>query len=218
MNILDVIGNIGTGAGKVFKQKTVSNLHELRSIKAGANVTVTNNANDITIAAAGGATTTTWEEVVYARGGMYSSSATMNGSYFGGAVLDVEARRFDQDEGASIWYPVHDGYASGTISFRIFGIYETPSSANNNVLRIQARWVSAGDNPDVAYVGGGTSFNCNPVTGAGAWRAFVTSWGAVTADGTYAAGDFLMIKVLRTDSVSDDPKVTNIKIKYTINL
>jgi len=45
--------NIGTGAGEVFKQKTGSTL-ELRTIKAGTNITVTNNADDITIDASGG--------------------------------------------------------------------------------------------------------------------------------------------------------------------
>jgi hypothetical protein len=44
--------NIGTGAGQVFKQKTGSTL-ELKTIKAGTNITVTNNTNDITIDASG---------------------------------------------------------------------------------------------------------------------------------------------------------------------
>jgi len=47
------MGNIGAG-GQIFKQKTAANLHELRSIVGGANVTVTQNANDLTISASGG--------------------------------------------------------------------------------------------------------------------------------------------------------------------
>lgn len=45
--------NVGTGAGQVFKQKAVADL-ELKTIKAGANITVTNNADDIEIAASAG--------------------------------------------------------------------------------------------------------------------------------------------------------------------
>lgn len=42
--------NVGAGAGKVFKQKTGDDL-ELKSIKAGTNITVTNNVSDVEIAA-----------------------------------------------------------------------------------------------------------------------------------------------------------------------
>ena len=44
--------NVGTGEGDVFKQLNVDDL-EFKTIKAGTNITVTNNADDITISAAG---------------------------------------------------------------------------------------------------------------------------------------------------------------------
>lgn len=40
--------NLGTGAGQVYKQKSGVDL-QMRTIKAGTNITVTNNANDITL-------------------------------------------------------------------------------------------------------------------------------------------------------------------------
>ena len=45
--------NVGTGQGDIFKQKTVADL-ELKTIKAGANITIVNNESDITIIAAAG--------------------------------------------------------------------------------------------------------------------------------------------------------------------
>jgi len=48
--------NVGSGAGTIFKQKTGVDL-ELKTLLAGSNITLTNNASDITIAASGGGAT-----------------------------------------------------------------------------------------------------------------------------------------------------------------
>lgn len=45
--------NVGTGDGEIFKQKSGVDL-ELKTIKAGSNITIDNNSDDITINASGG--------------------------------------------------------------------------------------------------------------------------------------------------------------------
>lgn len=45
--------NVGTGEGEVFRDKTGVTLN-FKKIQAGANITVTNNADEIVIAATGG--------------------------------------------------------------------------------------------------------------------------------------------------------------------
>lgn len=53
--------NVGTGEG-VFKQKTGADL-EMKSLVAGANITITNNANDLTIAATAGGSVFAWYDM-----------------------------------------------------------------------------------------------------------------------------------------------------------
>lgn len=51
MNINPRIENVGTGVGEVYKQIDSSETNQLRTIKAGAGIAVTNNTSDVTIAA-----------------------------------------------------------------------------------------------------------------------------------------------------------------------
>lgn len=50
---VNTASNVGTGTGTIYRSKTGVNL-DLKTLKAGANVTITNNPNDVTIAASGG--------------------------------------------------------------------------------------------------------------------------------------------------------------------
>ncbi len=45
--------NVGTGTGQIFRDKTGSQLN-MKTLLAGSNITLTNNANDITVASTGG--------------------------------------------------------------------------------------------------------------------------------------------------------------------
>lgn len=65
--------NVGTGTGLIYKQKSGVDL-ELKSIKAGTGVTVTNNVSDITITAAGSVAS------VSAGNGLNFSTITSTGS------------------------------------------------------------------------------------------------------------------------------------------
>lgn len=47
---VNTVSNIGTGEGEVYKEKVGTDL-KVRTLKAGTNVTITNNTNDITISA-----------------------------------------------------------------------------------------------------------------------------------------------------------------------
>jgi hypothetical protein len=57
MNVNPRIENVGAGAGQVYKQIDTSETNQLRTVKAGSGVVVTNNANDVEIAAAGSGVT-----------------------------------------------------------------------------------------------------------------------------------------------------------------
>src|SRR6185369_3954405 len=69
--------NVGTGGGAVFRDKTGVTLN-LKTIKAGANVTVTNNADDITIASAAPGETNTAANVGTGGGAVFRDKTGVN--------------------------------------------------------------------------------------------------------------------------------------------
>lgn len=72
--------NVGTGEGNVFRDKTSTTLN-LKTIKAGTNITVTDNANDITIAASvPDATITTKGKVELATDGENVANVVVQGN------------------------------------------------------------------------------------------------------------------------------------------
>lgn len=57
------VANVGAGAGLVYRDKTIDQIN-LKTVKAGAGITVTNNADDIEISAPGAHNTKTETEVL----------------------------------------------------------------------------------------------------------------------------------------------------------
>lgn len=85
--------NIGDGEGNVFKQKDSNKNLELRTIKAGSNITVTQNANDITIAGpAGSGEANTASNVGSAGVGVFKQKT----------LVDLEFKKLNAGTGISI--------------------------------------------------------------------------------------------------------------------
>lgn len=124
--------NVGTGDGQVFKQKTGVDL-ELKTIKAGTNVTVTNNASDITISSTDTNTTDHTElsnigTLTHAQLDTafdYVANQSSSGRLYGGEITDAGSGNVDIAAGAGlikldpagledIPQTIHDGQGSKT--------------------------------------------------------------------------------------------------------
>lgn len=216
MNIRSDIINVGTGAGLIHKQKTNQNTHELKSIKAGSNITVTNNTDDITIAAAAGITQMTWMDVIPGAA-MGSDNAAMVKNFFGNIAscfngIELEA----ENDNCGYMHTLHEGYASGQIQFRLIWAYRYDiSSADANNCDVSMLFVQHDGNKDAAM---GSTVNIAMTPTAGTHHIMVSDWTNITPGGTYNAASVLFIKVQREDSNSDRPVIGIVKLKYTINL
>jgi hypothetical protein len=83
---LTTASNIGTGEGTIFTSVSGSTL-QLKTIKAGSNVTITNNANDITInSTASGSTTSNLPILVYRTTNFTFSAANVDITGMSGSV------------------------------------------------------------------------------------------------------------------------------------
>jgi hypothetical protein len=84
---VNTASNVGTGGGQVFKQKTGADL-ELKTLKAGTNITINNNADDIEIVGAAGApaTASCWDAIVDGVGTDGKAYATLAAAVLAGAT------------------------------------------------------------------------------------------------------------------------------------
>lgn len=208
--------NVGTGAGLVFKQENAGNQAELKTIKAGSNVTVTNNADDITIASTGGGVTTmVWEDTFHANS-LASNTGTNQIVYLSTLNNSFRGWEVAQFNKIGVIHSMHEGYAGGTIQARLMWFYDTNvASADAQSFRLQGRWFANDADLDVAFTNF-VDFSGTPT--AGAKRLIVTGLSNFSPDGSWAAANALMIALTRLDNNSDAPSWCLLKLRYTINL
>lgn len=206
--------NVGAGAGLVFRDESNLGQFNLKTIKAGTNVTVTNNADDIEIAAAGAAVGSlvykseflppaVWRPVYQ----LFSDSplpaelqwirGVNNNAYF-----SAHANEFLSDDNyaiATLYKLPYNLYVTGSelqIKFRF--ISDNADTANTLSWEIAARGLGTGDDPDGANF---VNFNSFPLVGSGAGLVSGLVGGAINTGlvGNFAADNYLLITIIRRD-------------------
>ena len=131
--------NVGTGDG-VYKQKTGVDL-EFKTLIGGTNVTITNNANDLTIDASGGGGAYFKDSVVITSNSnnfnsgsptdipLMTYTITQNGDYILYAVVNSNP---DSDEGFNLYYAINGTTVNDSIVCNEF--------KKNKDVSIQGTW------------------------------------------------------------------------------
>ena len=121
---VNTASNVGTGGGQVYRSKTGVNF-DLKTIKAGSNITITNNSDDISIAA------TTSSTSAYL-GGWNSSSNTptlVNGTGTAGTWYTSTVQAISTQPIATFWNVGDSIFYTGT-SWQKMALASPTSAAN----------------------------------------------------------------------------------------
>lgn len=206
------VANVGTGAGLVYRDKTGDQIN-LKTVKAGSNITVTNNADDITLAATGGASSIYWEDFVPYNAFYFNEgiSTYWNGN-LDSTLAGFKAGNGDRFTGS---YLPHKGYAGGQLEVQWWAWLQSAGSSSTHEFSFKGRWIANGDDIDVAYSNVVAAASAASGTG---WRGIVSAWANFTPDGSWAANKFINMKIYRSESNSDEPYFSGFKIRYPINI
>jgi hypothetical protein len=160
---VETASNVGTGEG-VFKQKTGVDL-EFKTLIGGTNVTITNNANDLTIDASGGGGAYFKDSVVITSNSnnfnsgsptdipLMTYTITQNGNYILYAIVNTNP---DQDEGFNLYYAINGTTVNDSIVCNEFkknkdvsiqGTWDVDGLVIGDIITIQAD--TQNDNQDI---------------------------------------------------------------------
>lgn len=206
------VANVGTGEGESYRDMTGDQIN-LKTVKAGSGIAVTNNADDITIAFAGGATCTWYDKIEW--GLLSTEGISPSNEVFTTPDLPLRGFEFDNTgKRVGFLHGVHDGYNSGTIQAQMAWFYDTViASSVSNTLQLQLMWQAHDSDLDTAFTST-TDFTLTPSVGAK--RLVVSDWITLNVDGSYAARSLLKCRLHRTDSNANNPFFGYLKLRYPI--
>lgn len=216
INIIPRALNTGAGTGLIYKGDSADGII-LKSLIAGSNISITNNADDISIAASGSAPTSmTWYQEV----NVYLASSTGNDDNIsqgsGGVSGSARGWKYDQYDANAIFTTLHEGFAGGQLSFRLIWFY-TSNVASADAQQFQTNWKYTQHDGNIeAATHVSVYVSMTPSTGAK--RVLISDWQNVTPGGTYAAKSVLSARISREDGNSDPPTMGIVKLKYTVSI